>query len=140
VLAPTLSAVAAAGLRQNLGSWFDMLQFQLGAADNSQTQGQSVINQYLSGSTIGVEQQLGRNLYFNVNTGLCALASNGQSFTPLGSVGAKIEYRFDPQLSMQLAYDPPTANRICNREAQFLTGFQPTPGQFSFSFSHSWRF
>jgi translocation and assembly module TamB len=143
VIAPTLSAVAAAGLRQNLGSWFDMLQFQLGSADN--TPGQNPLDprnfgQYLNGATIGAEKQFGGNLYFNVNTGLCQFTPNASSFTALGGVGAKVEYRFDPQLSIQLAYDPPTANRICSRESQLLNGFQPTPGQFSFSLSHTWRF
>ncbi|HEY4216380.1 MAG TPA: translocation/assembly module TamB domain-containing protein [Gemmatimonadaceae bacterium] len=144
VLAPTLSAVAAAGLRQNLGNWVDMLQFQLGTADN--TQGQSAfdtgnLRNYLASATISAEQQFGSRLFFNINTGLCAFAqTTNASFAPLGSVGAQAEYRFDPRLSMQLAYEPPTANRICSREAQFLSGFQPTPGQFSFSFSHTWHF
>jgi translocation and assembly module TamB len=144
VLAPTLSAVAAAGLRQNLGSWVDMLQFQLGTADN--TQGQSIfdtgnLRNYLASATIGAEQQFGSRLFFNINTGLCAFAqTTNANFTALGSVGAQAEYRFDPRLSIQLAYEPPTANRICSREAQFLSGFQPTPGQFSFTFSHTWHF
>jgi hypothetical protein len=143
VLAPTLSAVAAAGLRQNLGSWFDMLQFQLGSADNSTTQNPfdpRNFSQYLNGATIGAEKQFGGNLFFNVNTGLCQFTQNASAFAPLGSLGAKVEYRFDPALSLQVAYDPPTANRICSRESQLLTGFQPTPGQFSFSLSHTWRF
>jgi translocation and assembly module TamB len=144
VLAPTVSALAAAGLRQNLGSWVDMLQFQLGTADNSQ--GQSAfdtnnLRNYLASATIGAEQQFGSHLYFNINTGLCAFAQSANAnFTALGGVGAQAEYRFDPRLSIQLAYDPPTANRICSREAQLLSGFQPTPGQFSFSLSHTWRF
>jgi hypothetical protein len=143
VLAPTLSAVAAAGLRQNLGSWFDMLQFQLGSADNATGQNPfdpRNFSQYLNGATIGAEKQFGGNLYFNLNTGLCGFTQNTSNFTALGSLGAKVEYRFDPTLSAQVAYDPPTANRICSRESQLLTGFQPTPGQFSFSLSHTWRF
>ena len=143
VLAPTFSALAAAGLRQNLGSWVDQLQFQLGSAD-AQSQNPLAprnIGQYLEGATIGAEKQFGGNLYFNVNTGLCQFTqSNSGSFTALGGVGAKVEYRFNPKSSAQIAYDPPTANRICSRETQLLTGFQPTPGQFSFSLSHTWRF
>jgi len=121
-----------------------MLQFQLGTADN--TQGQSIfdtgnLRNYLASATIGAEQQFGSRLFFNINTGLCAFAqTTNANFTALGSVGAQAEYRFDPRLSIQLAYEPPTANRICSREAQFLSGFQPTPGQFSFTFSHTWHF
>jgi translocation and assembly module TamB len=143
VLAPTVSALAAASLRQNFGSMFDMLQFQLGATD---AQSQNPLDpknfgQYLEGATIGAEKQFGGNLYFNVNTGLCQFTqSNSGSYTALGSLGAKVEYRFDPRSSAQIGYDPPTANRICSRESQLLTGFQPTPGQFSFSLSHTWRF
>ena len=143
VLAPTFSALAAAGLRQNLGSWFDQLEFQFGSAD-AQSQNPLAaknIGQYLEGATIGAEKQFGGNLFFNVNTGLCQFTqSNSGTYSALGGVGAKVEYRFAPRSSAQVAYDPPTANRICSRESQLLTGFQPTPGQFSFSLSHTWRF
>jgi len=73
----------------------------------------------------------------NVNTGFCSL-TQGTTVGPLGDLGASAEYRFDPKLSMKVAFDPPTANRICS--LQNLTGLVPTPGQFSFSLSHTWRF
>jgi translocation and assembly module TamB len=143
-LAPTLSAVAADRLRQNLGSFFDAFQFQLGSSAastdaNAAFFSRTNLSQYLYGSTIGAEKQFSNNFYINVNTGLCQLGEAGGRFNALNGLGGKIGYRFDPTLSLQLAYDPSTSSRTCS-QSQSIIGFVPTPPQFSFSLSHTWRF
>jgi translocation and assembly module TamB len=143
-LAPTLSAVAADRLRQNLGSFFDAFQFQLGSSAastdaNAAFFSRTNLSQYLYGSTIGAEKQFSNNIYLNVNTGLCQLAETGGRFNALNGLGGKIGYRFDPTLSLQVAYDPSTSSRTCS-QSQSIIGFVPTPPQFSFSLSHTWRF
>ena len=143
VLAPTLSAFAADRLRQGLGSWADMIQFQLGSGSFSTgtSASQSSYSSFLYGATIGAGRQLTSDLYLSVNTGLCQLDANFQgSRSALTGVGAKAEYRFKPNLSLQLAYDPPTANRTCNDAQQSIVGLVPTPLNFSLAFSHTWRF
>jgi len=141
-LAPTISAVMADRLRQNFGSKLDFLQFELGTSDAATAAGgagffdPSNLRQYLSRATIGAGWQVG-NFGLNVNTGFCQ--QPGQGFNPRDLVGAKVEYRFDPKLSMKLAYDPPTAGRLCE-PGQTFTGLVQTPGQFSASLLHTWRF
>jgi translocation and assembly module TamB len=139
-LAPTVSAFTADKLRQSFGSFVD-LQFQLGAGGQD-VNGNFSARQYLSGATIGAGKQLTNNLYLNVNTGgFCptADANGGAKFNPLSGLGAKLEYRFKPELSMQFAYDPPTISRTCNLN-QNISGFVQTPSQIAFSLSHAWRF
>jgi autotransporter translocation and assembly factor TamB len=144
VLAPTLSAVTSAQLRQRFGSVFSMFQFQLGTGSSSADGsaggplGNVKLSEYLYGSTIGAEKQFSNNLFLNVNTGLCQFeTNNNRSFNSL--VGAKIEYRFKPNFSTQLAYDPSTIARTCG-QAQSIIGLVPTPPQFSLGFFHTWRF
>ncbi len=147
LLAPTISAMAADRLRQSFGSVFDVFRFELGtgssASDASSGGFFSAQNlrQYLYGATIGAERQFGNNVYLNVNTGLCQFNSdfNGGRLNLLTGLGAKAEYRFDPTLSVQVAYDPPTANRTCSQQ-QSVVGLVNTPSQFSFSLSHTWHF
>jgi translocation and assembly module TamB len=144
-LAPTLSAVTSSALRQSLGSRLDMIQFQLGTGGSTSESGtQSTVgnqfSNYLFGSTIGAEQQFGNNLFLSVNTGLCQFSGNNSP--ALNSlVGAKVEYRFQPTFSTQVAYDPPTYGRTgaCGT-GQSIIGLVPTPGQFSLGFFHTWRF
>ena len=115
--------------------------FQLQIAQNTGTSGatqSSALAQYLSGSTIGAEKQFGSNVYVNINTGFCQFTQQTQSFNPLTGVGAKAEYRFDPRLSLKLAYDPPTQSRCGSQQTLF--DLTPTPHNFSLSFSHAWRF
>ncbi len=144
VIAPTLSAYAADRLRQSVG-WLDMLQFQLGGG-NYTTSGTSPItsqtfSSYLYGATIGAEKQVTSKLYLNVNSGLCQLQNSPGNRNALTGLGAKAEYRFKPTLSLDLAYDPPTASRTCNADGQqSIVGLVPTPPNFSLAFSHTWRF
>jgi translocation and assembly module TamB len=136
-LAPTLSAVAADRLRRSLGSWVDAFQLQFGNYGGAQTgfSFQSNVTNYLRSATIETGKQLTSDLYLSVNTGICQLQTG--SFR---GVGAKLEYRFDPTLSLQTAYDPPTTTSTCNETQQFLFGTTPTPAQISFALRHTWRF
>jgi hypothetical protein len=140
-LAPTLSAFAADRLRERLGSWLDVFQFQLGGAGSQDQSGLSSRNlsQYLYGATIGAEKQFGNNLFLSVNTGFCSLNEPNGRFNALNSLGAKFEYRFEPRLALQLAYDPATENRSCSGGLN-VVGLVSPPPNFSFSLSHVWRF
>jgi len=142
-LGPTVSAFAADRLRQSLGSWIDAFQFQLGGAgtvdQNASAFSRSNLSQIFYGATVGAEWQFKNNLFLGVNTGFCQFGETNSTRNPLSDVGAKVEYRFDAKLSMQLAYDPATANRACSG-GQNLVGLVSPPPNFSFSFSHVWRF
>jgi hypothetical protein len=71
--------------------------------------------------------------------GFCQFGETNGTRNPLANVGAKVEYRFDPKIAMQLAYDPSTANRACSG-GQNLVGLVSPPPNFSFLFSHVSRF
>ena len=144
-LAPTVSALTSGALRQSLGSWLDVFQFQLGTggsatAPGAQATGGTAWSQYLFGSTIGAEKQVSNNLFLSVNTGLCQFSPNTAPIALNTLVGAKVEYRFLPTLSTQIAYDPPAYGRTGSCGTVQSIGFVPTPGQFSLGFFHTWRF
>ena len=145
VLAPTLSAVAADQIRQQVPG-LDVLNFEFGAAasgaqsDNAGTFSNLRLSDYLYTSTIGAGKQVTRDLFVSVNTGLCALESGG--FTGanwLAGAGAKVEYRITDRFSVQGSYDPATATRTCGSNRAFI-GIAPTPPNFGISLSHTWRF
>jgi hypothetical protein len=137
-----LSAFAADRLRQFLGSGIDAFQFQLGGSGVDQSAGafsRTNLSQILYGATVGAEWQFRDNLFLGVNTGFCQFGESNSTRSPLSNLGAKVEYRFDPKISMQVAYDPSTLNRACSG-GQNLVGLSSPPPNFSFSFSHVWRF
>jgi hypothetical protein len=146
-LAPTVSAYTADRLRRSFGSVFDAFRFELGSASNTQASGAAQagnigLRGYFYGATIGAEKQFANNLFLSVNTGLCQFDpqyTSGTPFNPLNTLGAKVEYRFKPTVSGQLTYDPSTQARTCSPGQTFF-GVVPTPPQFGFSLSHTWRF
>ena len=142
-LAPTASAFLSDRLRQTLGSWIDVFQFQLGGAGTADQSASAFsranLSQYFYGTTIGAEWQFRNNLFLSVNTGFCQFSEANGTRNALNNLGTKIGYRFDPKLSMQLAYDPASATRACSG-GQNLVGLVSPPPNFSFSFSHVWRF
>ena len=89
-----------------------MFQFQLGGAgtvdQNAGAFSRSNLSQIFYGTTVGAEWQFKNNLFLGVNTGFCQFSESNGTRNPLSNLGAKVEYRFDPKLSMQLAYDPAT--------------------------------
>jgi hypothetical protein len=145
-LAPTVSALTSSALRQTFGSRLDMIQFQLGTSGStgavgSPTNAGSQFSQYLTGSTISAERQFSNNLFLGVNTGLCQFSGNTPPITLNTLLGAKVEYRFSPTFSTQVAFDPQTYGKTgaCGA-GQSVIGLVPTPGQFSLGFFHTWRF
>lgn len=145
LLSPTISAYAADRLRRSLGSFVDAFQFELGTY-NVGSQGSSAfsssnVRSYLSTATIDAEKQVYRDVYLGVNAGLCGIRDIGNG--SLAGLGVKIEYRFQPNLSFQAAYDPPQLSRtscIADAGTQNLLGLVPSPSQFSFAVRHTWRF
>jgi hypothetical protein len=137
-LSPTISAFTADRLRRSFGGAFDAFRFELGsynvASDPADRFGSTArnIQNYLLGSTVAVEQPLMKDLYLTVNTGFCDIKR---------SIGGKLEYRFKPTLSFEMAYDPSAATRATCGEGQlgFLT-LAPPPWQVSFAVRHTWRF
>jgi len=146
-VAPTVSAFAEDRIRASLpGNLSSMLQLQLGGTGNATDQGgllsSKSLGQYFYGATVGASQQFGDNLYLSVNTGFCQFSDpNGARLNnALTNVGAKVEYQIrGPQFAVQLAYDPAAEKRSCTG-GQSIFGLTPAPPNFSFSFSHVWRF
>ena len=149
VLLPSASTVLASKLRDQVGSWVDVIQVQGGAYDDlSKTDGQSNTsaafrNVFLT-TRVGGEKQVGNNLFVSVSAGLCSFG-NQQSETQnnflqtLGTtVGYKVEYRFDPRLSLQLLNEPSSMGRNCGQES--VRGIVPTPRQWGLSLFRSWHF
>jgi hypothetical protein len=98
-IGPTLSAFAANNLRQFVGPWVDAFRFELGSGTQQQTgQTSSNVGQYIYGATVGVEKQVADKMFLSLNTGLCQLDPQFTQTNLLAGVGAKVEYRFKPEL------------------------------------------
>ncbi len=141
-IGPTVSAWTANNLRSLVGPWVDAFQFELGGGTQQaglQSTSNQGFQQYLYGATVGVEKQLTDKAFLSLNTGLCQFETNVQSSSLLSGFGAKVEYRFTPAFSTQLAFDPASATRTCSA-GQGIIGIVPTPNQFSFSLHHTFRF
>ena len=78
-------------------------------------------------------------MFLSLNTGLCQFDPQFTQTNLLSGVGAKVEYRFKPELSTQIAIDPSTTARTCSG-GQSIIGVVPQPQNFSFSLHHTWRF
>ena len=140
-IGPTVSAVTANSLRQLVGPWVDAFRFELGSGTQQQQSGQTSGNalQYLYGATVGVEKQFADKMFLSLNTGLCQFDPQFTQTNLLSGVGAKVEYRFKPELSTQIAIDPSTTARTCSG-GQSIIGVVPQPQNFSFSLHHTFRF
>ncbi|HEY2165290.1 MAG TPA: translocation/assembly module TamB domain-containing protein, partial [Gemmatimonadaceae bacterium] len=138
-IGPTLSAVAANNLRQFVGPWVDALRFEFGGAQQQSGQTSGIVGQYLYGATVGVEKQFADKMFLSLNTGLCQLDPQFTQTNLFSGVGAKVEYRFMPELSTQIAVDPSTTARTCSG-GQSIIGVVPQPQNFSFSLHHTFRF
>ena len=141
-LGPTLSAFAADKLRVRLRGSLDdgSIPARLDEHDGRYDDEHRTwaYSQYLYGSTIDVEQQF-KSVFVSANVGFCQFQQTQGGFNALNALGAKAEYRFKPDLSLKLSYDPPTASRVCTGQ-QVITGFQQTPWQLGLSLLHMWRF
>jgi len=139
-IGPTLSAYAADKLRAGLGSSIDVIRFQFGTTNTTAgVNTNQSYSQYLYGSTVDVEQRF-KSVWLSASVGFCQFQQNqAGSFNALNAVGAKAEYRFKPDLSLKLSYEPAAAQRACTG-SQAMGGFQQTPPQLGLSLLHLWRF
>ena len=144
VIAPTLSAYAAAGLRNTpFGGLFDQIQIQSGVAPTfgtDRTSSQTTLKDYFFGARVGAEKQISDNLFFSLSAGLCSLnAEYGQRNNFADALGGKVEYRFNPNLSLQAGTDPPTSALYC-RSNFSLGSVVQTPRQWGLSLLRTWHF
>jgi translocation and assembly module TamB len=132
---PTVSALAGNLARKGLGGLVETFQLELGAFDaNSRTN--AGFTSYLQTATVEAGRPLYKNVYLGVNAGLCGLA-----YGRVNAIGVKVEYRFQPDLSFQAAFDPSAQSRMtCDPTDQTVIGLLPSPSQFSFSVRKTWRF
>lgn len=143
-LAPTASSVLTSNLRPLLGSVVDLVRFQ-GASPDIQAGkfNKTDLASFFSSATLGGEKQVSNNVFLSLNAGLCRFSSLfGGNGSDQGSMldifGGKIEYRFDPNTSLQAGREPSTSARYCGQ--QTFVGTVSTPSQLSFSLSRTWRF
>jgi translocation and assembly module TamB len=140
VLSPTLSAYVGGLLRNSaIGSHVGTFQLQLGGYEN-QPNGtlQQGFNQTLRSSSLDVGVPVYKNLFVGLNAGYCQLVQSFQG--RLGGLGARLEYRFRPDISLQGSYDPAVIDTRTNCTSQTVLGLVPSVGQFSFSIHKTWRF
>jgi translocation and assembly module TamB len=134
VLSPTASAVLTGLVRNTaLSSYVSSFQLELGTTDNtpglSASQG---FSQAFRTATLDVGIPIYKNLFLGVNAGYCQVL--------VGQVGAKVEYRFRPDMSLQGAFDPAATNTHQGCNDIGAVSLFPSPSQFSFSIHKSWRF
>jgi translocation and assembly module TamB len=135
-VSPTISAFVADRLRRTpLGSLVESFQLELGTFDPNQTGAASNnFTSYLRTASLDFGVPLYKNLFLGVNAGYCQIVG-GQ----LRGVGARVEYRFRPDMSLQATYDPAAVDTRQNCTGTLL-GLVPSPAQFSFSVRKTWRF
>lgn len=144
-LAPTASSILTSNLRTYLGSWVDLVRFQGASPDaTSAKSGATEFGRsFLTGATVGGEKQISNNVFLSLNAGLCRLFNQQQiggaadQGSLLDAFGGKIEYRFDPNFSLQAGREQPYSARYCTSQS---FGSVATPSQLSFSLSRTWRF
>ena len=150
VILPTLTSVAAQGLRNTVGSWVDLLQLQGGASELQTLSGAAGVQSFkelLFGARLGGEKQISNNMFFSFSAGLCSLnrdylGSNQTAATGfVESLGGKVEYRFNPKLSVQVGTDPKTEALYCSgRSGASLGSVVSTPRQWGLSLLRTWHF
>jgi translocation and assembly module TamB len=148
VIAPSLSAYAAAGLRDTpLGTFFSQFQIQSGNALTTLggSTAQLTLKDYITGARLGAEKQISDNLFFSFSAGLCSLSRENlaQNQTAVAgfvdALGGHLEYRFNPKLSLQAGTDPPTSALYC-RSNYSLGTLNQTPRQWGLSLLRTWHF
>jgi translocation and assembly module TamB len=141
VLLPSASSVLSASLLQQV-PFLDALTFQGGATENFGAVGKDPYSDILRTARIGGEKQVSNNLFVSLSAGLCPFAPSStvgnDQLSFLNSLGWKVEYRFDPKLSLQAGLEPSSSARTCQTET--LRGLVPTPRQWGISLFRSWRF
>jgi translocation and assembly module TamB len=148
VVLPSITTSLTQELRSRVGSWVDLFQFQGGALSSEQDKlyGTKSIQDYFYGARLGGEKQISNNLFFSFSAGLCSLnrqyvQDNYQNALAgfVDALSGKLEYRFNPQLSVQAGSEPGTSQLYCGRSTAFQT-LVPTPRQLGFSLLRTWHF
>ena len=152
VVAPTLSALATQSLRSTLlGNIVDQFSITSGVAPTfggtAATQS-ATLRDYFFGARLGAEKQISNNLFFSLSAGLCSFNRDYAQANPnqnalsgfVDALGGKVEYRFNPQLSLQAGTDPPTSALYCGRSNFSLGSVVQTPRQWGLSFIQNWHF
>lgn len=96
----------------------------------------------LASTRLGGGVQIGGRTFVSATVGLCQLFGASQNSTgqpPLNSVGAKLEYRFSPNLSASVGREPPTSVLQCNNLSN-ARNFVPTPQQFGLDITRKWEY
>jgi translocation and assembly module TamB len=147
-VAPTVSALGSDLLRNQFGSFIDVLQIEAGSSADERELGAAGGNQLrnvLSSTRIGAEKQLSSRVFLSVSTGLCLLAGGGAAAqSSFGdAIEGKLEYRFPmtgtDQLSIRLGSEPGARAMRCDGGG-VLSSFIQTPQQTGISIFRSWTF
>jgi translocation and assembly module TamB len=138
-LSPSLQSVAAAQLRNWVGSAADFITLRPGAADATRVEGAQyteAIGDVFWNSRFGYEQQLSSNLFVSVTTGVCQFRGESASEEKfLEGLSGKLEYRFSRDASIRAGKEP--SNAICRPS---VTRIVETPSQWGLSLFKTWRF
>jgi len=150
VLLPTGGALLSRALRQQLGSWVDLIQIQTGASDDASNSSTNAVSEQfksvLRGTRLGGEKQISNRLFLSFSTGLCQLSASDKDEAGVtgfvNSIEGKLEYRFPmiapDQLSLRAGREPAASGR-CGSTGN-IRGFVATPQQWGLSLFRSWSF
>ena len=137
VLLPTLGSALGDRVARALG--FDQFQIETAGGVSGQQFGPSSV---LASTRLGGGVQLGGRTFVRATVGLCQLFGTSQVSTgqPLvNSIGAILEYRFNPQLSTSIGREPPTSVLQCNSNVN-ARNFVPTPAQWGLDITRKWEY
>jgi translocation and assembly module TamB len=145
LLLPTLGSALGGRVAQALG----LDQFQIETAGGVQGQ-EFGVGSALASTRLGGGVQLGSRTFVRATVGLClnlfgapAAGTNAQQGIDYGtlvnSIGAKLEYRFNPRVSASIGIEPPTNVLMC-QTAVNARNFVPTPQQFGLDLQRKWEY
>ena len=140
---PSAQTFAQAQLRNLLGSYADVVQFQAAPADatlvtGDQTSRIDAFSTYFLSSRVGAEKQISDKLFVSVGTGLCGLVGGDEGNSEqhwTEALSGKIEWRFSRDASLRAGKEP---SAMACRPG--LSRVVPAPSQWGFSLFKTWRF
>ncbi len=145
LLLPTLGSALGGRVAQAIG--LDQFQIETGGGVLGQQFG---VGSALSSTRLGGGVQLGTRTFVRATVGLCfnlfgnaapgTATQQGIDYgTLVNSIGAKLEYRFNPRVSASIGIEPPTNVLMC-QTAVNARNFVPTPQQFGLDLQRKWEF
>ncbi|HYC51338.1 MAG TPA: translocation/assembly module TamB domain-containing protein [Gemmatimonadaceae bacterium] len=147
-LSPSLQTVAAAQLRDWVGSAADFITIRPGVTDATHAREGAGGADALEGvrdvfwnSRFGYEQQLSNNLFVSVTAGVCQFRENNNNSGAdadllLQGLSGKLEYRISRDASIKAGKEP--SNSICRPSSAGRV--VETPSQWGLSLFKTWRF